>query len=89
MNYNLHLQASPRDNLTFLNKKVNRFVLVQKLNKLGYVHLNEPVTVHTAGGDLIVEIAEEGAYLQGPAEAVYVGVVEGPKSSTRTKKRRL
>lgn len=46
------------------------------LNKLGYVDENEPVTVHTAGGDLVVEIQEEGAYLQGPAEEVYAGKVE-------------
>ena len=37
---------------------------------------NEPVLVHTAGGDLVVEIKEEGAYLQGPAEEVFEGVVE-------------
>jgi len=49
---------------------------VLTLNKLGYVHLNEPVIVHTLGGDLIVEIEEEGAYLQGPAEKVYEGMVE-------------
>ncbi len=49
---------------------------VLTLNKLGYVHLNEPVRVHTLGGDLIVEVKEEGAYLQGPAEKVYEGVVE-------------
>jgi diaminopimelate epimerase len=51
-------------------------VSVLTLNKLGYVHLNEPVIVHTLGGDLIVEIKEEGAYLQGPAEEVYEGVIE-------------
>jgi diaminopimelate epimerase len=49
---------------------------VLTLNKLGYVHLNEPVIVHTLGGDLIVELKEEGAYLQGPAEEVFEGVVE-------------
>ena len=49
---------------------------VLTLNKLGYVHLNEPVIVHTLGGDLIVEVKEEGAYLQGPAETVFEGVVE-------------
>ena len=49
---------------------------VLTLNKLGYVHLNEPVIVHTAGGDLVVEIKEEGAYLQGPAEEVFEGAVE-------------
>jgi len=55
---------------------------VLTLNKLGYVHLNESVIVHTPGGDLIVEITEEGAYLQGPAEKVYEGMVEvsNPKS---------
>nr|QNO54899.1 diaminopimelate epimerase [Methanosarcinales archaeon ANME-1 ERB7] len=49
---------------------------VLTLNKLGYVNLNEPVIVHTKGGDLVVELKEEGAYLMGPAEEVYVGVVE-------------
>ncbi|MBN1761677.1 MAG: diaminopimelate epimerase [Methanomicrobia archaeon] len=49
---------------------------VLALNKLGDVHLNEPVIVHTLGGDLIVEVKEEGAYLQGPAEEVYKGMVE-------------
>lgn len=46
------------------------------LNMLEYVNASEPVTVHTAGGDLIVELKEEGAYLMGPAEKVYEGVVE-------------
>jgi diaminopimelate epimerase len=49
---------------------------VLALNKLGFVNKNEPVIVHTLGGDLIVELKEEGAYLQGPAEKVYEGVVE-------------
>ena len=37
-----------------------------------------PVTVqvHTRGGDLEVELWEEGAYLVGPAEKVFEGVVE-------------
>jgi diaminopimelate epimerase len=48
---------------------------VLTLYKLGLVHKNEPVTVHTAGGDLVVEVRAEGAYLQGPAEEVYEGVV--------------
>jgi diaminopimelate epimerase len=46
------------------------------LNVLGYANLNGTVIVHTKGGDLVVEIKEEGAYLQGPAEKVYEGVVE-------------
>jgi diaminopimelate epimerase len=49
---------------------------VLTLNELGYVHLNEPVIVHTLGGDLIVELKDEGAYLQGPAEEVFEGVVQ-------------
>ena len=49
---------------------------VLTLNKLGYVDLNEPVTVHTKGGDLVVELKAEGAYLMGPAEEVYEGVVK-------------
>ncbi len=49
---------------------------VLALNKLGYVNASEPVTVHTKGGDLIVELKEEGAYLLGTAEVVYEGVVE-------------
>ncbi len=49
---------------------------VLTLNKLGFVNKNEPVIVHTLGGDLVVEVKEEGAYLQGPAEEVYEGVVE-------------
>jgi diaminopimelate epimerase len=49
---------------------------VLTLNKLGYVNLNEPVIVHTKGGDLIVELKAEGAYLTGPAEEVYEGMVE-------------
>jgi diaminopimelate epimerase len=49
---------------------------VLTLNELGDVHLNEPVIVHTLGGDLIVEVKEDGAYHQGPAEEVYEGVVE-------------
>jgi diaminopimelate epimerase len=49
---------------------------VLTLNKLGFVNKNEPVIVHTLGGDLVVEVKEEGAYLQGPAEEVYKGVVE-------------
>jgi diaminopimelate epimerase len=46
------------------------------LHKLGYVDLNEPVRVHTKGGDLVVELKAEGAYLTGPAEEVYEGVVK-------------
>jgi diaminopimelate epimerase len=49
---------------------------VLTLNKLGYVNLNEAVLVHTKGGDLVVELKEEGAYLMGPAEEVYEGVVK-------------
>ncbi|NOR78071.1 MAG: diaminopimelate epimerase [Methanophagales archaeon] len=49
---------------------------VLTLNKLRYVNLNEPVIVHTKGGDLVVELKEEGAYLMGPAEEVYEGVVK-------------
>ncbi len=51
---------------------------VLTLYKLGLVHQNEPITVHTWGGDLVVEVREEGAYLQGPAEEVYEGVVIMP-----------
>jgi diaminopimelate epimerase len=49
---------------------------VLALNALGYVHRGEPVTVHTLGGDLVIEVREEGAYLTGPAEYVYEGVIE-------------
>jgi diaminopimelate epimerase len=49
---------------------------VLALNALGYLHRGEPVTVHTSGGDLVIEVREEGAYLTGPAEYVYEGVVE-------------
>jgi diaminopimelate epimerase len=48
---------------------------VLALNKLGYVNASEPVIVHTKGGDLVVELKDEGAYLVGPAEVVYEGVV--------------
>ncbi|MHC1635437.1 MAG: diaminopimelate epimerase [Candidatus Methanospirareceae archaeon] len=46
---------------------------VTTLKKLGYV--GDKVTVHTLGGDLVVEICEEGAYLSGPAEVVFEGEV--------------
>ena len=46
---------------------------VLALNELGYINASVPVTVHTKGGDLVVELKEEGAYLVGPAEAVYEG----------------
>lgn len=49
---------------------------VLTLNELGYVNANEPVIVHTKGGDLVVELKGEGAYLLGPAEVVYEGAVE-------------
>ncbi|MBE0516009.1 MAG: diaminopimelate epimerase [Methanophagales archaeon] len=49
---------------------------VLALNALGYVTRGAPIIVHTEGGDLIVELREEGAYLTGPAERVYEGVVE-------------
>ena len=51
---------------------------VLALNELGYVNINanEPVIVHTKGGDLVVELKGEGAFLLGPAEVVYEGVVE-------------
>lgn len=49
---------------------------VLALNALGYLQKGEPVTVHTLGGDLVIEVKEEGAYLIGPAEYVYEGVVE-------------
>ena len=44
---------------------------VLALNELGYINASVPVTVHTKGGDLVVELKEEGAYLVGPAEVVY------------------
>ena len=43
---------------------------VLALNELGYINASEPVTVHTKGGDLVVELKEEGAYLVGTAEVV-------------------
>ena len=53
---------------------------VLALNKLGYINASEPVTVHTRGGDLMVELkeegGEEGAYLIGSAEVVYEGEVD-------------
>ena len=49
---------------------------VLALNELGYINASEPVTVHTKGGDLVVELKEEGAYLVGTAEVVYEGEVE-------------
>ena len=48
---------------------------VLALNELGYINASEPVTVHTKGGDLVVELKEEGAYLVGTAEVVYEGEV--------------
>ncbi len=48
---------------------------VLALNELGYINACEPVTVHTKGGDLLVELKEEGAYLAGPAEVVYEGEI--------------
>jgi len=49
---------------------------VLALNALGYTNTSELVTVHTKGGNLVVELKEEGAYLVGPAEVVYEGEVE-------------
>jgi len=52
---------------------------VLALNELGYINASEPVTVHTRGGDLRVELKEEGgegAYLIGSAEVVYEGEVD-------------
>lgn len=49
---------------------------VLTLNELGYVNANEPVIVHTKGGDLVVELKEEDAYLVGTAEVVCEGEVE-------------
>jgi diaminopimelate epimerase len=52
---------------------------VLALNKLGYINASGPVTVHTRGGDLRVELKEGeegGAYLIGSAEVVYEGEVE-------------
>ncbi|MGB7532174.1 MAG: diaminopimelate epimerase [Halobacteriota archaeon] len=53
---------------------------VLALNELGYINASEPVTVHTRGGDLMVELKEEGgeggAYLIGSAEVVYEGEVD-------------
>ncbi|MGC9443478.1 MAG: diaminopimelate epimerase [Candidatus Methanospirareceae archaeon] len=49
---------------------------VLTLYQLGLVRKNGPVTVHTLGGDLVVEVREDGAYLQGPAEEVYEGLVD-------------
>ena len=43
------------------------------LNELGYINASVPVMVHTKGGDLMVELKEEGAYLVGHAEVVYEG----------------
>ena len=44
------------------------------LEKLGLINASTPVTVHTRGGDLSVEVKEEGAYLTGPAEEIFEGV---------------
>ena len=53
---------------------------VLALNELGYINASEPVTVHTRGGDLRVELKEDegegGAYLIGSAEVVYEGKVD-------------
>ena len=49
---------------------------VLALNVFGYVNASRPVTAHTKGGDLKVELKEEGAYLAGPAEVVYEGEVK-------------
>jgi diaminopimelate epimerase len=49
---------------------------VLALNELGYINASVPVTVHTKGGDLMVELKDEGAYLMGSAEVVYEGGVE-------------
>jgi len=53
---------------------------VLALNELGYINASAPVTVHTRGGDLRVELKEDegegGAYLIGSAEVVYEGEVE-------------
>ena len=53
---------------------------VLALNELGYINASEPVTVHTRGGDLRVELKEDGgeggAYLIGSAEVVYEGEVD-------------
>ncbi len=54
---------------------------VLTLNKLGYINPRVPVTVHTKGGDLAVELKEEGAYLVGPAEVVYEGEVSVQNSA--------
>jgi len=47
---------------------------VLALNELGIINASTPVTVHTRGGDLSVEVKEEGAYLTGPAEEIFEGV---------------
>ncbi len=47
---------------------------VLTLNELGLINADAPVTVHTPGGDLRVELKDEGAYLVGPAEEVFEGV---------------
>jgi len=44
------------------------------LEKLRLINASTPVTVHTRGGDLSVEVKEEGAYLTGPAEEIFEGV---------------
>jgi diaminopimelate epimerase len=49
---------------------------VLALNALGYTNTSELVTVHTKGGNLVVELKEEGAYLVGSAEVVYEGEAE-------------
>ncbi|MEA2033763.1 MAG: diaminopimelate epimerase [Euryarchaeota archaeon] len=49
---------------------------VLALNELGYINASGPVTVHTRGGDLRVELKEGGAYLIGSAEVVYEGEVK-------------
>ncbi len=48
---------------------------VLALNELGLINPEAPVTVHTMGGDLRVELKDEGAYLIGPAEEVFVGTL--------------
>ncbi len=48
---------------------------VLALNELGLINPDAPVTVHTMGGDLRVELKDGGAYLTGPAEEVFEGVI--------------
>lgn len=44
--------------------------------RAGFVDANKPITIHLIGGELVIELKQDVAYMTGAAETAFVGQVE-------------